>query len=442
MVRRIVDAPTDRARRPGIAGPRVILGLFTALNLLNYLDRMVLPAVLAPVRDDLQLSHSMSGSLGTLFLIGYFMVSPVFGTLGDRAATGGRTRLIALGIAVWSAATVASGLAQNAGQMIAARIFVGFGEASYATLAPTIIDDLAPPERKSAWMGIFYSATPIGSALGYLVGGAVLHASGWRAAFFVAGAPGLLIAILCLFVVEPHRQAPPVERGALVRAAKELSGVPLYVGTVLGYAVYTFAIGGFAYWAPAYIHERYGMDAGKASFVFGMVTVVAGAVGTLFGGFIADRRVRARLARLGPSPDADPRAIDDVTARGNLDVPILGSLIGAPLAALAIACSSAAAFFGANLPAEVALFLSSGPINVAILRSSPPALRASAMAISIFAIHALGDLWSPWLIGLVADAGGGSASTLQLAMFIAVPLVFGLSALVWWRAVSRSRRLT
>jgi hypothetical protein len=227
--------------------------------------------------------------------------------------------------------------------------------------------------------------------------------------------------------------------------------VPLYVGTVLGYAVYTFAIGGFAYWAPAYIHERYRMDAGKASVVFGMVTVVAGAVGTLVGGVIADRRVRVRLARLAASPAAgadrppappDPRAIDDATARGNLDVPALGSLIGAPLAALAIASTSARTFFGANFPAEVALFLSSGPINVAILRSSPPALRASAMAISIFAIHALGDLWSPWLIGLVADAGAGSASTLQLAMFIAVPLVFGLSALVWWRAVTRSRRLT
>ena len=200
-----------------IRGPKTILALLTALNLLNYLDRMVLSAVLAPVQADLHLSNSIAGSLSTIFLIGYFATSPVFGTLGDRVGTGGRTRLISLGIAVWSAATVASGFARGAGWMIASRAFVGVGEASYATLAPVLIDDIAPADRKSRWMAIFYSATPIGSALGYLVGGAVLHAHGWRAAFFVAGGPGLAVALLCLFIAEPPRKTRDAHAQGLAR---------------------------------------------------------------------------------------------------------------------------------------------------------------------------------------------------------------------------------
>jgi len=198
-----------------IHDPRVVLALFTALNLLNYLDRTVLSAVLAPVQGDLHLSNFVAGWLPTIFLIGYFATSPVFGALGDRVPAGGRTKLIALGIAVWSAATVASGLAQGTGSLIASRALVGVGEASYATLAPTLIDDLAPASQKSRWMSIFYAATPIGSALGYLVGGAIESSHGWRAAFFVAGGPGLAIALLCLLIVEPPR--PVAVRAAHLR---------------------------------------------------------------------------------------------------------------------------------------------------------------------------------------------------------------------------------
>jgi MFS family permease len=455
MVRAIlpVSSSPGSGALPRIASPRVILGLLTALNLLNYLDRTVLPAVLAPVQEDLHLTDFVAGWLPTIFLIGYFATSPVFGTLGDRAGTGGRTRLIALGIAVWSAATVASGLAQTAGQMVVARAFVGLGEASYATLAPTLIDDLAPADRKSRWMAIFYSATPIGSALGYLVGGAVLHAHGWRAAFFVAGGPGLLIALLCLLVVEPAREGPASRRGAgvtgvtaLVRSSKDLARVPLYAGTVLGYCAYSFALGGFAYWAPVYLHRRYGTEPGRASVVFGLVTVAAGIAGTLAGGWLADRATTARVARAekGKGGPLGPRETDDATARGNLTIPALGAVLGAPLAAVAIASATASTFFVALFPAEMALFLMSGPINVAILRSSPPALRASAMALSIFAIHALGDLWSPPLIGLVAQyagAGGSNSAGMQLALF-GCPVVFAIAALVWWKTGRASARLT
>jgi hypothetical protein len=208
---------------------------------------------------------------------------------------------------------------------------------------------------------------------------------------------------------------------------------------VLGSCAYTFALGGFAYWAPKYLHVRYGLETGLASSRFGEVTVVAGFVGTLAGGWLGDTAARARVRRAadkhgGPLPPAEA---DLAVARGNVDVCALSSGLGAPLAAVAILAVTATGFFAGAFPCEVALFLSTGPVNVAILRSVPDELRASAMALSIFAIHLLGDLWSPPLIGLAADH-----APIEWAM-LGAPVAFGMAAIVWSRGrSSQSVRLT
>ncbi len=411
-----------------IRRPTFILALLTALNLLNYLDRFVLSAVLAKVQDDLHLSNFVGGSLATVFLIGYFATSPVFGTLADRSGTGGRKVLVAFGIAVWSLATVASGLARGAASLVTARAVVGVGEASYATIAPTLIDEVAPAGQKGRWMAIFYSATPIGSALGYIVGGSVEHATGsWRAAFVVAGGPGLVFALLCLFIVEPprHSVARPPKMVASLRA---LLSMPLFVRTVFGYCAYTFALGGFAYWAPTYLCERYGMEAGDASARFGLVTVITGAIGTLFGGWLGDSATRRT--------QTPPEELDAAAARANVRVCALSAGLGAPLALAAILATTAKGFFMWVFPCEIGLFLLSGPVNVALLRSVPPGLRATAMALSIFAIHLLGDLWSPPLIGLVADH-----APREWAM-LGAPLAFAVAAIVWRGSRTHLVRLT
>jgi MFS family permease len=433
-----------------IRRPKVILALLTALNLLNYLDRYVVSAVVAPIQTELHLSNFVAGLLPTVFLIGYFATSPIFGVLGDRAGfPGARQALMAVGVVVWSAATIASGLARDSGSLIASRVVVGVGEASFATVAPAIIDEIAPQDGKTRWMAFYGAATPIGSALGYLVGGAVAHAHGWRAAFYVAGGPGLLVALLCPLIVAPVRPRAPTE-WRLFGFAARLVRIPLYARTVLGYCVYTFAIGGFAFWAPKYVHARYGIEAGKGAVLFGAITVVGGAVGTFLGGWIADRAARtgvgARATRVeavedGPSRASDGAAPDErskdiALARVNLRVCVVGSAVGAPLAALAIASPSAGLFMATALACQIAVFMLNGPVNVALLRSAPPELRGSAMAVAIFAIHALGDLWSPPLIGLVADH-----APMWEAM-VAVPIVLGIGALVWGRGVATSGWLT
>jgi MFS transporter, Spinster family, sphingosine-1-phosphate transporter len=435
-----------------LRAPALVLALLTGLNLLNYVDRYVLAAVLGKVQDDLHLSNFAGGSLATVFLIGYFVTSPIFGTLADRGGAGRRKRLMALGVSVWSVATVASGLVHGLWALVCARALVGVGEASYATIAPTLIDDIAPREKKARWLAIFYTAIPAGSALGYIVGGAVEHSRGWRSAFFVAGVPGIVLALLCLAIATPaaassrpvamtpgmsagrpsSANAPKGDtfserlggyRRELWQAARLLLRIPLYRRGVAGYCAYTFAIGGFAYWAPKYLYQRYGLDAGLASVAFGKMTVVAGIVGTLSGGFLADLVVRRRNAA---------RAADDETVvRANLAVCAWSVGLGAPLAAAAVLAPSATTFFAFATPAEVALFVSTGPVNVAQMRSVPPGLRASAMALGIFAIHALGDLWSPPLIGIASDVAPMSWAMLS------VPIVFAVASFVWWRASAR-----
>jgi hypothetical protein len=288
-------------------------------------------------------------------------------------------------------------------------------------------------------MAIFYSAIPIGSALGYVVGGIVQHACGWRFAFFVAGGPGLLLAFLCLLIAEPLQRSATAAP-EVIASARTLLRIPLYRGAVLGYCAYTFAIGGFAFWAPKYLTQApFLLDASKASVSFGLMTVVGGFVGTLAGGFLADAAARRRLqkmaARRTDASEADDPTDPYLDVRANLAVCALSAGLGAPLAAVAIAAHSPTGFFAFALPCEIALFLSTGPVNVALLRSVPPGLRASAMALSIFAIHLLGDLWSPMLIGAVADR-----APMTWAM-MTVPVVFAIAALTWQRcASSRSSR--
>src|SRR5689334_16218628 len=143
-------------------------------------------------QDQFQLSDSELGTVETAFMIGYMLTSPIFGRLGDRYA---RKHLIAAGVAIWSIATVISGLTVGFWSMFAARVAVGVGEASYATLSPTIIDDLADQKTKNRDLSIFYAAIPVGVALGYVLGGILAEPPfNWRMAFFIAGGPGVLLA--------------------------------------------------------------------------------------------------------------------------------------------------------------------------------------------------------------------------------------------------------
>ncbi len=429
----------DVIRRPG-----AILVLLTGLNFLNYLDRLVVSAVLPKIQEELGLSNFVGGLLATVFLVGYFLTSPIFGALGDRLP---RKHLIAVGVVLWSLATMASGLAGTALTLIAARALVGVGEASYATLAPTIIDDVTPPHQKGRALAIFYLATPIGAACGYLVGGAIEAHWGWRAAFYVAGGPGVLLAAVCLLIVEPARKIS-TEKPDILRDVKTLARMDLYRQGVAGYCAYTAAIGAFSYWAPKFLYARYGLSLVTANTVFGGITVVAGAIGTIIGGRWADSQ-RAKITGPKMTPeDAGPgyreegpevkaareREFHRNVVRGLLKICGIGSAIGAPLALACFLSPSPVLFFVFVFFAIAFLFLNTSPVNAVVLQAVPTELRASAMALSIFSIHVFGDLWSPPLVGLLADL-----MPIQIAM-LTLPLAIAISAFLWWPKKERAAK--
>ncbi len=407
-----------------------ILTLLTALNFINYLDRYIVAAVLEPMSRELALSSSQGGLVATVFLLGYFVTSPMFGALGDRMS---RKRLITFGVLVWSVATIASGLTTDFTTLVIARAFVGIGEASYATLAPTIIDDITPPEKKGKTLAIFFLAVPLGSALGYLLGGFIQAHWGWRTAFFVGGGPGVVLAFTVLMIDEPMRKLHTA-KAALAATAMKLLRIPLYRRAVLGYAAHTGAIGAFSHWAPTFLVRRFSGVAlsdemlraatAAANFKFGTVTVVAGAIGTIIGGRMTDRV----LAKLPPVPaDAphDARA-NLVAANAQLWICAVGVAIAAPFAAAAFVAPSQLLFFTFAGIAEIGLFMSTAPINAIMLRTAPAYLRASAMAVGIFTIHLLGDLWTPTVLGVLLDHVAPTFAMMLL------PLGFAIATYVWW----------
>ena len=392
-----------------LRSPSGILTLLTALNFLNYLDRFVLAAVLERIQSELHLSNAMSGGLATIFLLGYFLTSPIFAKLAARFP---RKHLMAFGVGVWSLATFGTGLVRGLPMLIVMRALVGVGEASFTTLAPTLIDDISPPGRKSRWLSIFFLASPLGSALGYLVGGAVESRWGWRHAFFVAGGPGFVLALACLLIEEPERKLAAIKE-SLLDGVRALVRFPAYVRGVLGYAAYTAAIGAFAFWAPLFLFRVFRLELPRANFLFGLVTIAGGTVGTALGGWLSDRNA----AKLGGG--------DKAVVRAGLWVCAIGSFIGVPLTIGCFVSASAALFFVLAFFAETALFLNSSPINAVILRSVPEGRRAGAMALTITCIHLFGDLWSPLAVGFAADH-----VSIRWAMMV-LPAVILVSAVLW-----------
>src|SRR5438093_9488409 len=180
------------------------LAVVALLNFLNYIDRYILAAVLPRIQSDLGLTNRQAGFLATAFLVTYFITSPIFGPLGDRLS---RTRLMALGVSAWSVATAATGVARNFAQMLMARSAVGVGEAAYATISPALLSDYFPRAQRGRAFAVFYVAIPVGAAAGFLLGGALEHAFGWRAAFYAVGLPGVALSLLALRLHDPPRGA-------------------------------------------------------------------------------------------------------------------------------------------------------------------------------------------------------------------------------------------
>jgi MFS transporter, Spinster family, sphingosine-1-phosphate transporter len=420
---------------------RWALGVLTLINLFNYLDRYVPAALVESLRrSPLHVSDTQSGLLMSGFIVVYMLTSPLFGALGDRRR---RPPIVAAGIALWSLATGLAGLARSFAGLLVARSVVGVGEAAYMTISPAMLADSFPREERGRVFAIFNAATPIGAAAGYILGGLVDHHFGWRAAFFVAGFPGLLLALLMWRLPDPPRgamdpaaapaTAPPPPGGLTAAAAvpetaaarpggglaaayADLLRNRAFVLIVLGYAAYTFALGALAYWTPAFLERERGMPAAQATIQFGVIVVATGFFGTFAGGWLGDLLLRKR-------------------SQAYLWVSGVATLAAAPVALLAFVAASRPVYMAAIVGAEVLLFFSTGPINSAVVNVVAPARRATAVAVNILVIHLLGDVPSPPIVGRLSDA-----TSLGTA-FLLLPAVMALAGLIWiYAAWSEQRR--
>jgi MFS family permease len=413
--------PALGTRKAWIGSARVALAILAFINLFNYLDQYLVSALVESLKhSELALSDTQAGSLMSGFLIVFAVIAPIFGTLGDRMS---RPRLIAFGVACWSIATALSGLAWNFTSLFIARASVGVGEAAYVTIGPSLLSDYFPRGQRGRVMAIFFCAIPVGSALGYVVGGLMDVHFGWRMAFFVAGLPGLVLALLCLGLRDPPRgsqdgdasgkdaaHAAPAGSKAGPRRPSlsylELLRNKPYVLTVLGYVAYTFALGGLAFWMPAFLERMRGIPREQATVSFGTIVVITGFIGTFAGGWLGDYCAR-------------------YSQRAYLWISAVATLIAAPFAWLALTVPSQTLYVICMVIAQLMLFLSTGPINASIVNQVLPTQRASANALGVFTIHLLGDVPSPIIIGMLSDA-----SSLSQAVKI-VPVAILIAAIIW-----------
>jgi multidrug resistance protein len=390
--------------------PKTALAVLTALNLLNYIDRSVLFAVQPLVQAEFHLTNAEIGYLTSAFLGFYMVAAPFTGPLADRYS---RKLIIILGAVFWSSLTLLSAVTHNYWELLVRHTLVGIGEATFVTIAPTFVADLFPEEKRGRILGVFYLAIPVGTAMGYLLGGHLGATHGWRFPFYIAAVPGFLVTLVMCFIPEPARgqfDSHPDEAvdaldnllaaknelqaglpgkalqgalGSYVAPFRRVARNPAFWTATLGMAFMTFALGGIQVWMPTFLYHARGYSLESANLLFGEIIVVDGIVASLAGGWLGDW--------LLPRTKGAYYLVSAASMALGVPVMIVALFTHGPMMVPAIAV---AAFF---------LLLNTSPLNAAVINSVGAHIRATAISLNIFMIHILGDVPSPTLMGYVAD---------------------------------------
>ena len=393
--------------------PRTALIVLTALNLLNYADRNVLYAVQPLVQDEFHLTHTQVAYLTSAFLGFYMVAAPFVGPLADRYS---RKVIIVLGAVFWSGLTLLTAVTHTYGELLVRHTLVGVGEATFVTIAPTFVVDLFSEDKRARILGVFYLAIPVGSAAGYLLGGYLAPIYGWRFPFYIAAAPGFVLALAVLLLKEPERgqfdtlKATPERRSIL-----GLLHNRAFLTATLGMAAMTFSLGGIQVWMPQFLFSERHYSLERANLMFGLIVVVDGIVASLAGGWLGDyllRRTKSAYYLVSAISMAlgVPFMIVALFSSGRLMVPAIG----------------VAAFF---------LLLNTSPLNAAVINSVDAHIRATAISVNIFVIHILGDVPSPTMMGWVADHRSLQAAFILPVIAMAVSSAILLSGMKYAPAI-------
>lgn len=398
----------------------ISVAILCFINLINYMDRYTLAGVLTDVKGYYGLDNSEAGLLQTSFIISYMIMAPIFGFLGDRY---NRKCIMACGVTFWSITTYLGSCIPSGyfGWFLFLRALVGTGEASYSTIAPTVIADLFTDSMRTKMLAVFYFAIPVGSGLGYIVGSEVANLFGhWYWALRVTPVLGILTAIFSLTVlVEPPRGEAEggvnLKNSSVIEDVVEVLKIRSFVWVTIGFTCVTFSVGALAWWVPDFMMSAIKVSGGKAeqnsvSLVFGVITCFAGIVGVFLGTGSAHYFRRF-------NPRADPL----ICAYSMLGaVPVV--FFGCVLAHKYIALSYVLIFVGVTLLCMNWVIVADIVLYVVI-----PTRRSMAEAIQITLSHALGDACSPYVVGAISDAikkGRGSDvanyTSMEYALFLPV----------------------
>jgi predicted MFS family arabinose efflux permease len=299
---------------------------------------------------------------------------------------------------------------------------VGVGEAAYATLGPAMLADgfhESERARKFTW---FYLAIPVGSAMGYGLGGLVGGAWGWRASFLVAGLPGLFLALWMAFQADPERGAMDTVRGVgedlpYFRRLRYIFLNRIWLACTASYVAYTFAMGGLSNWGPTLLQRRFTVSTAHAGLVFGGLAAITGILGTFAGGWLTDRWQRRW-------PDAGAW-LSGATL-----------LAAAPVVVLALGSRSLGTVYALFFLAMLLLFVNTSPVNALTVSCLPASVRATGVGINVFLIHLCGDAISPELVGRRADAlhavGLSSGDALARGMGLVLPAILLSGLMLAW----------
>mmetsp|Transcript_1814 Transcript_1814/g.4550 ORF Transcript_1814/g.4550 Transcript_1814/m.4550 type:complete len:471 (+) Transcript_1814:73-1485(+) len=417
-------------------GARAALLTLSAINVLNYADRYIPSAIKTLFQADLQLSDAETTYPTAAMLIVYMVMALVYGVIVDWNILDRRV-LLALAVALWSLATALTSTAASLMQLIIYRSLLGVGEAAYATIVPPLLADFYPRGERNNAYAIFNAAMPLGAATGFVTAAVVASMFGWRSAFLVCGLPGLLLALLILRLRDPPRGindedmldilASSGEEGSLSYGGSEpalsrpassnsffgscrgILGNSWYVAATAGLIAQTFAIGAFAEWFPTLMVRDGSATTAQAGLTLGAAIAIGGLFGSFLGAKVAQYFEGAFKSAyfLVSAAFAVPAGVCAFTAVASVQT----NSLAIPSIVLGLTCAFAA------LP----------PLNAVSISVIPVEFRARSSGLQIFLMHALGDVLSPPVVGLISDHTGSLAFALQVAS-----CGFWLSALCWW----------
>jgi MFS family permease len=385
------------------------------INFLNYMDRYVGAAASPLIQKEFHLSDSQVGLLGSAFLLVYAVAAVPFGYWADR---GVRKTVVAAGVAIWSVATLFTGFARSFPQLFVSRAVLGIGEAGYYPAGTSLLSDYFPKEQRARTMSIWGAGSTFGIAVGFAGGGYIAEKFGWRSAFFFAAVPGILFALLAFTLREPLRGSAEsighaMERmhDASLRKFLDLMRIRTIRATILSQTLLYFVLASNAFWLPILLTRRFDLSVGNAGLLAGVVLVAGGLIGTLAGGWIADRRALKNPA-------------------AHLQVGIAGFLLGAMFITIALIAplnvGPIPVFVPAFVLAVVCLYLYSGPFTALAQNVVSPGLRAGAVTMLLFISHVFGDSHSTFDVGWISEHVG----SLQLALLITSPTLLVLAAII------------